>query len=110
MINNRDIDKIVNLIVTNVKPDKIILFGSYCYGKANEDSDLDLLIIKDVNVEKHKRGRQIRKYLRGVKIPIDILVHTNIEVAKLKDDETTFISEILKSGKILYEYKRQLDI
>lgn len=102
MIVNQDIEKVVSLIVANINPDKIILFGSYAYGEPNEDSDLDLLIIKDMQEEKHKRGREIRKYLRGSKIPIDLLVYTNKEIDELKDDKTTLISQILEKGKVLH--------
>lgn len=102
MVTNKEIDKVINLIVTNVNPDKIVLFGSYAYGDPNEDSDLDLLIIKDMEVEKYKRGREIRKYLRGTRIPIDLLIYSNKEVNELKDDKTAFISQILEKGRVLY--------
>ncbi len=36
-----DIEKLKPL-----NPDKRILFGSYAYGKPNEDSDIDLFLIK----------------------------------------------------------------
>ena len=32
-------------IAERFRPDKIILFGSYAYGKPHEESDVDLLII-----------------------------------------------------------------
>lgn len=102
MINNQEIDKIVSLIVTNVNPDKVVLFGSYAYGKPNEDSDLDLLIIKDMEVEKYKRGREIRKYLRGTKVPMDLIVCTNKEIEEISNDKTAFISQILRKGRVLY--------
>ena len=102
MLGNQDIDRIVNLIVTNFNPDKIILFGSYAYGEPNDDSDLDLLVIKDMEVPKHKRGREIRKYLRGTKIPMDLLVYTNEEVDELTTDKAAFISQILQKGRILH--------
>ena len=102
MINNHDIDEVVNIIVTNIRPDKIVLFGSYAYGNPNEDSDLDLLIIKDMQEEKHKRGREIRKYLRDTKIPMDLLVYTNDEIEEMRDDKTAFISQILEKGRVLH--------
>jgi predicted nucleotidyltransferase len=102
MIDSQDIDKIVNLIITNVNPDKIILFGSYAYGDPNEDSDLDLLVIKDMKEEKYKRGREIRKYLRGTKVPMDLLVYTNQEIEKLRNDKNPFISHILEKGRVLH--------
>lgn len=102
MITNQEIDKVVSLIVENVNPDKIVLFGSYAYGTPHEDSDLDLLIIKDTAVEKYKRVREVRKYLRGTKIPMDLLVYTNTEVEESKDDRTSFLYRILEKGRVLY--------
>ena len=45
-----DIEELKPLIVERLKPlnpDKIILFGSYAYGTPNEDSDIDLFLIKN---------------------------------------------------------------
>jgi len=45
-----DIDKLKPLIVERLKPlnpDRIILFGSYAYGTPNEDSDIDLFLLRD---------------------------------------------------------------
>ena len=40
------IQRIVDLIVSEVSPDQIILFGSHARGDAKENSDIDLLILK----------------------------------------------------------------
>ncbi len=45
-----DIEKLKPEIIKRLKPlkpDKIILFGSFAYGTPNEDSDIDLFLIKD---------------------------------------------------------------
>jgi predicted nucleotidyltransferase len=39
----------VYLVAEVSDPDKIILFGSYAYGKPDDKSDLDLLVIKNGN-------------------------------------------------------------
>jgi predicted nucleotidyltransferase len=39
------IEEIIKRMVSNIKPEKIILFGSYAYGTPTEDSDLDLLVV-----------------------------------------------------------------
>ena len=44
MISQEQIEEIIKRIASNYKPEKIILFGSYAYGTATEDSDLDLLV------------------------------------------------------------------
>ncbi|MBU2446966.1 MAG: nucleotidyltransferase domain-containing protein [Bacteroidetes bacterium] len=102
MITKEQINKIVDTIVKNFNPQRIILFGSYANNSRNAASDLDLLIIKDIDVPRYKRGRLIRKYLRGMKVPIDILVYTNEEIEKWKDVDTAFITSVLKKGIVLY--------
>jgi len=52
------------------------LFGSYTYGEPHKDSDFDMLIIKDTDEVKNKRASEIRKHLRGIIIPINIVVKT----------------------------------
>ncbi len=103
MVTKEQIDGIVNRIVENYHPEKIILFGSYAYGTPSEDSDLDLLIIKDSNLPRYKRGREVRKYLRGLKLAIDLVVYTNEEVQKWSDVRTSFITTVVEKGKVLYE-------
>jgi predicted nucleotidyltransferase len=79
------------------------LFGSYAEGNPNENSDLDLLIIKDTKQPIHHRGFEIRKALVGSMIPIDILVYTNEEFEQEKKIKYSFINSAIKSAKVLYE-------
>lgn len=103
MITQDQINNVVDIIVKNVNPEKIILFGSYAYGEPHKDSDLDMLIIKDTDDVRNKRVREIRKYLRGAKIPIDIVVYTNAEVEEWKDTQSAFITQVMQKGRVLYE-------
>lgn len=106
MISSEQINEVVQRIVTNYHPEKIILFGSYAEGVTNESSDLDLLIIKDSKLPIYKRSVEIRKYLRGMCIPMDLVVYTKDEIKKWKNVQTAFITQILKKGKILYGQNR----
>jgi len=100
------IDEIVQRIVSNYKAEKIILFGSRAYGKPTKESDIDLLIIKHTNLPRYKRARGVRKYLWGLTdTPKDILVYTPEEVEGWKNVEESFITSIIKKGKVLYENK-----
>ncbi|MCK5172964.1 MAG: nucleotidyltransferase domain-containing protein, partial [Planctomycetes bacterium] len=47
MITQEQINEIADRIVEKFKPQKIILFGSYANGTPTDESDLDLMIIKD---------------------------------------------------------------
>lgn len=102
MISKEKIDEAVKRIVENVHPDKIILFGSYAYGKPDKDSDIDILVIKNMDIPRHKRSREIKKYLRGLKIPIDIIVYSQDEIEEWKDTKHAFINEVMEQGKVLY--------
>lgn len=108
MKRDAQLEKIVSVIKTHYHPDKIILYGSYAYGNPDKNSDLDLLIVKDTNLPRHKRSRLIRKWLWGISdIPKDILVYTNKEIEEWKNVEQAFITEIVRKGKILYENKNR---
>ena len=102
LITKDQINQVVETIVQNVHPDKVILFGSYANGNPGEDSDLDLLVIKDMPQKRIQRGREIRKYLRGIGIPIDLLVYTPQEIEEWRDTKAAFITKIIDQGQVLY--------
>jgi uncharacterized protein len=102
MVTKAQIDEIIKRIVENCSPEKIILFGSYAHGQSSEDSDLDLLIIKDSDLPRYKRGREIRKHLRGTGVAIDLVVYTNEEIARWAKVKPAFITTAIETGKVLY--------
>jgi uncharacterized protein len=106
MIDNNKINEVVNKIANGFNPEKIILFGSYATGKQNNDSDIDLLVIKDTDLPKHKRSFDIQKMLRGSMMPIDILVYTQKEFEQEQHEKYSFLSAVIKTSKILYERKK----
>ncbi|MCL0057045.1 nucleotidyltransferase domain-containing protein [Dehalococcoidia bacterium] len=76
MVTEEQIDEVKRRIAEDFKPQKIILFGSYANGTPTEDSDLDLLIIKDSDLPTRIQNRKVRKILTGLKIPVDVMVKT----------------------------------
>ncbi len=104
-----DIEKLKLDIVKKLKPlqpEKIILFGSYAYGKPKEDSDIDLFIIKNLAKEeirnyKLKIRKEIRSLITIYGVGFDILVASDSFV-KSRDDYFYKI-DILKNGKVFYE-------
>src|SRR5438876_10584224 len=44
-------------------PDKIILFGSYAYGRPHEESDVDLLVVMPASNEISNRSRPLKLLL-----------------------------------------------
>jgi predicted nucleotidyltransferase len=105
MISNAKISDIVNKIVLNYRPDKILLFGSYATGTANENSDLDFIIIKDTNTPKHKRGREVRRHLLGALVPMDLKIYTQDEFNIESNVDYSFLNSAIKGAKVVYERK-----
>ena len=105
MFDKSTISNIINRITTNTNPDKIFLFGSYANNQANEDSDIDLLIIKDTSEPKYKRSIEIQRLLIGSKIPVDIVVYTNDEFENEKLKRFSFVNSVLQGALLIYERK-----
>ncbi len=93
----------VRRIIDNFNPEKIILFGSYAYGQPTADSDMDLMIIMNTDEKPHKRAVPLRKALKGIGIPKDIIVKTPEEFDRFKDIVGTIIYPAAHKGKVLYE-------
>ena len=98
-----EIKKIIEQIKDKYKPKKIILFGSFAWGKPNKNSDIDLLIIKDTKKDYYQRIPEVRSLLHNIDRAFDILVMTQKEVAKRLKLGDFFIEDILKKGKVIYE-------
>jgi len=98
----KKISEISNKIIREFKPDKIILFGSYAWGNPTGNSDLDLFIVKDMPERRIDRARKVRKIIRDLKVPVDILVYTPQEIKQRLDLEDFFIEDIINKGKVLY--------
>jgi len=102
-ISENLLHEITQRLVAELKPEKVILFGSHAWGKPTDDSDLDLLVIvPESNEPPTKRATRAYRSLRGVMVPMDILVHTHAEVQRHSRVYASLISEILERGKVLY--------
>ena len=80
---------------------RVILFGSHARGEADHDSDLDLLVI-----EPHLRSRRaefvrLREALRGLKVPIDLIVVSDQHVDEWGHFEGTMLNDALTEGRVL---------
>src|SRR3989339_1861465 len=99
--NIKLIKKLVGNAADKIKPDKIILFGSYAYGSPNKYSDVDLLFIKNTKLSMMKRHCFVSSNIDHI-LPMDILVKTPSEVNKRLKMGDIFYKEILTKGKVLY--------
>ena len=107
-------EKYIPLLVERIKkesPEKIILFGSYAYGKPSEDSDIDILVVTSEAGIPANYAERSNIYLRIAhtiidiqkQIPVDLIVHTMGMHEKFIRTNSLFCRELLLNGKILYE-------
>jgi len=99
-----ELDKIVKQVVADYQPEKIILFGSYAYGKPSADSDLDLLIIKKTAERFIDRWTNVRKIVSDPErsIPFEPLILTPRELEERLARGDQFMEEIMTKGVVLY--------
>ncbi|HLA47812.1 MAG TPA: nucleotidyltransferase domain-containing protein [Nitrospinota bacterium] len=97
------LNEITRRIVERMYPEKIILFGSYAWGVPEKASDIDLFIVVPHSEEpSYRRARAIYQSLRGVGVPIDVIVQTHDEVERSKGVATSLARNVLEKGKLLY--------
>ncbi|MCX9010598.1 MAG: nucleotidyltransferase domain-containing protein [Candidatus Methanoperedens sp.] len=100
----KTLENIVNRLRRDYDPEQIILFGSYAYGNPTEESDIDLLIVKDTSEPILARWVRVRKLVsdlrRGFAFSPIIVTPAELENRLGKGDP--FFEGILKRGKKLY--------
>ena len=91
--------RIANTFLT----EKVILFGSYAYGRPTPDSDVDILVIMDSPLRPAARSAAISRLFDPRPFPMDILVQTPREIAERLALGDPFFREIIEHGRVLYE-------
>ena len=92
----------VRRIAATLKPQKIILFGSYAYGTPTPDSDVDLLIVMQTNGPHKERSWAVSRLLIPRPFPVDILVRTPVEITQALKGRNYFMQEVVSRGRVLY--------
>jgi len=108
MVKDKEIRRLILRIVDRIKreyePEKIILYGSYAYGKPTEDSDIDLFIVKETDKRRVDRFVEVSRliYERGRRVSISPLVYTPKELEERLSLGDDFVEEVLTKGEVLY--------
>ena len=91
-------------IVAQARPQAVILFGSYARGATGSHSDLDVLVIVDDGVANCRaESVRLRRALRGIFMPIDIIVARRSDVERLRDMPGLLYETALREGQVVYE-------
>lgn len=97
------IDDVVQKIVKNVHPEKVILFGSCARGDRSAESDLDILVIKESALRRDRRAKEIYRLLADRMFPLDIIVYTPEEVERYAKLSGSFVKDVVEHGEVVYD-------
>ena len=106
-VTNELLQQIVGVIVDEVDPEQIILFGSRARGDFNENSDIDLVVLESGPFgggrTRHREEVQLYRALSGFHVSKDILVYTREDAEYWRDSLNHVLARALREGRVLYE-------
>lgn len=102
-MTDREIEQIKDVLVENISPIKVYLFGSFANGTAREDSDYDLyIVVKDETNDLADLTAQAYKSIRPVKSRlVDVVIGTESRFESRKN-RMTLENEVWSNGVLLY--------
>ncbi len=103
MINEQTIQQIVQRIVDASHPIRVILFGSYGRNKADENSDLDLMVIQAQVKNQVREMVDLRQILGSIGVGIDLLLYSEAEYERRSRVPGTVHYWARREGRTLYE-------
>ena len=106
MVDMARIKDLTAQIAREFKPDRIILFGSYAYGKPSNNSDVDILVVLRFKGKAVRKAIEIRNRVNAG-MPLDRLVRTPEQLAERLALNDWFMREIVERGPTLYEASNQ---
>jgi len=98
----KHIREMVKRIVTQFRPERIILFGSHARATAGPDSDVDLLIVMPVSGSRREKAVEIGIALHDIPIAKDVIVVTPEDFEWRKEVVGTIERPAAREGKLLY--------
>ena len=87
-------------VAEQFQPERIILFGSYAYGKPHADSDVDILVVMPARSQRDQAFK-IHWKIRPP-FPLDIIVRTPKNMKWRLEERKSFLTEIVSKGKVLH--------
>lgn len=106
--DDKDVRQTISSIVERLRikydPEKIFLYGSFGYGIPHEDSDIDILIVKNTEERPIDRRIAVRRIISDLRhgFPFSSIVLTEGEIKSRLAAGDQFLQEILSRGEVLY--------
>ena len=97
----RVIRRFARQLAEQFQPERIVLFGSYAYGRPHADSDVDILVVMPARNELDQAAKIHQTILPP--FPLDIIVRTPRNMKWRVEEGDSFLREVVAKGKVLYE-------
>jgi len=97
------LEEIVGRLIHDLEPEQVYLFGSRARGDAQRDSDFDILIVlADSDLPGYARDRLALRALRGLRVPVDVIVLTREEFDRKRGVVCSLPATVEREGRLLY--------
>jgi predicted nucleotidyltransferase len=108
LITNQQIQEVTAIIVEEIRPERVFLFGSYAFGIPDKNSDVDFIVIVKKALQKKNRIDGMVKLNLKTALPHllfskDFKMYSVDEYNNLKENKFSFLHDALQNSKLLYE-------
>ncbi len=98
--------QMVEVIVREISPEAIVLFGSRARGNARADSDVDLLVIEkepfSLQRSRRKGVARLQMALRKLPLSKDILLYSRDEFEHRRNSLNHLVGRASREGRLLH--------
>ena len=102
----QELNRMMEILIREYQPEKIIVFGSAAQGEFHAWSDLDLVVVKKTSKPLLERIEEVLRLVRP-RVGLDLLVYTPEEMEALVDERRVFVlDEIIYKGAVAYERRK----
>jgi predicted nucleotidyltransferase len=96
------LERLLRMIVGEVNPLRVVLFGSAARGESTAGSDVDLLVVVPNGTPRRQTAMRIYGCITDVTLPFDIVVATPDDLEKYGTSPGLIYRHILREGRELY--------
>ncbi|MBI2267295.1 MAG: nucleotidyltransferase domain-containing protein [Armatimonadetes bacterium] len=100
--HSKRVDELVQRIVNEVHPLRIILFGSAACEEATPNSDIDVLVVMPEGSHRRRTAQLLYEKISGMVVPFDIIVATPGDLKKHENNIGLIYRTILLEGREIY--------
>jgi len=101
-VDPTEIEKLVRGIISEVRPLRIILFGSAARWGVDAARDIDLMVVVPDGTNRRQTARRLYRALTGIGVPYDLVVATPADLERHRDNPGLIYRSVLRDGKVLY--------